>query len=84
MPVSGCKRLIPLQRQSHDVVQAYGQHMGSAGLGQDSFGYGGSGVNPGNMMDALQAQFAGLSTGQRRDNASRHPAINAAAPSADA
>ena len=67
-------------------MQAYGQHMGSAGLGQDGFGYAANGVSQGNMMDALQAQFAGLSTGQRRDSGSgvRHTAINAASPSADA
>lgn len=67
-------------------VQAYGQHMGNSGLGQDNFGYGGGGINQGNMMDALQAQFAGLSTGQRRESgsASRHPAINAPSPNAEA
>jgi RNA recognition motif-containing protein len=50
------------------IPQAYGQHMGLAtgGLGQDAFGYGASGLNQGNMMDALQAQFAGLSTGGPR------------------
>lgn len=57
--------------------------MGNAGLGQDTFGYGSSAVNHGSMMDALQAQFAGLSTGVRREtgSASRH---SASSPNADA
>ena len=48
--------------------QAYGQHMGLAagGLGQDAFGYAANGLAGGNMMDALQASFAGLSTGGGR------------------
>lgn len=49
-------------------LQAYGQHMGLAGgsMGQDAFGYAANGLNQGNMMDALQAQFAGLGMGGGR------------------
>jgi hypothetical protein len=53
--------------------------LANAGMGQEAFGYGGNGINQGNMMDALQAQFAGLNTGQRRESAGaggRHAASN--------
>ena len=67
-------------------MQAYGQHMGNSGLGQEAFGYGGGAMNQGNMMDALQAQFAGLNTGARREaaSASRQNGISASSPNADA